>query len=198
MTATAIVSLLAIGTSALAENPAEDTRTTVKVYVVKNVSDHGLNVQWAESIASHIFAEAGVRIKWQLGEPRRREQLMPIIINLSSDTPETLAPGALAYAQVFEGVHIKVFWDRVQNTLNGGSRLHTFLLAHVMAHEIVHILEGVERHSETGLMKAHWTKKEIEEMSIRPLALASEDVQLIHNGLLKPVTQRVVGHIDCG
>ncbi len=157
----------------------------VKVYVLRDISDPTLNIFRAQTIASQIIAGAGVRIKWQLGAPRRSEREGAMIIDLTSDTPKTLAPGALAYSQVFEGVHIKVFWDRVQNTVNGGSRLRTSLLAHVMAHEIVHILEGINRHSETGLMKASWTRTEIEEMSVRSLSLAPEDIRLIHNGLLK-------------
>lgn len=185
MRATAIASLLAIGISAPAESSAEEARAIVKVYVLRTVSDRKLNVPWAESIASHIFAEAGVRIKWQFGEPRRREQHMPIIIELSSNTPETLAPGALASARVYEGIHIGVFCDRIKTTVRGSDRLGTFLLAHVMAHEIAHIIEGIDRHSETGLMKASWTHTEIEGMSVRSLSLAPEDVQLIHKGLFK-------------
>jgi hypothetical protein len=198
MRGAAIAGLLAIGTSALAENSAEDVKTTVKIYVLRNVSDRKLNVSWAQNTASQIFAEAGVRVKWQLGEPRRGEPYLPIIINLTSDTPKTLAPGALACAQVYEGVHIKVFWDRVQNTVRGANPAATFLLAHVMAHEIAHVLERVNRHSETGLMKASWTQTEIEQMSVRPLLLAPEDVQLIHIGLLNRVPQQAAAHIDCG
>lgn len=181
MRAAAIVSLFAIGISASAQHSVEGRTATVKVYVIRNVDDRNLNIFWAQQIASHIFAEAGIHIKWQFGEPKRREQHMPIIVDLSSDTPDTLAPGSLAYAQVFEGVHIRVFWDRVQNTVSGASPLNTFLLAHVMAHEIAHMIEGMDRHSETGLMKARWSKKEIEEMCFRPLSLAPEDVELIHN-----------------
>ena len=183
--ATAIASLLAIGTSALAESSTQQTRTTVKVNVLGNISDHGLNVLWAESIASKILAEAGVRIRWQLGEPKRGEQQVPIIIDLSSKTPETLAPGTLAYAQVYEGVHIRVFWDSVQSQVRGTNGLGAFLLGHVMAHEITHILQGINRHSQTGLMKARWTETEIQQMSVRPLSLAPEDVQFIHAGLPK-------------
>lgn len=185
MAAIAIVSLLAIGISAPAKSPAEEASATVKVYVLRNISDGRLNISWAENIASHIFAGAGVRIRWQLGEPKRREQHAAIIIDLSSSTPETLAPGALAFAQVYEGIHINVFCDRIKNTANGSDRLGTFLLAHIMAHEIVHILEGIDRHSATGLMKPSWTQMEIEGMSVHPLSLAPEDVRLIHNGLLK-------------
>lgn len=178
------MTLLAIGTSAQAER-SPDAKTTVKVYVVKNVDDANLNISWAQSIASRIFAEAGVRIKWQFGDPGRREQQMPIMMDLSSNTPAALAPGALAWAQVYEGVHIRVFCDRIKNTVHGSDRLGTFLLAHVMAHEIAHILERVDRHSETGLMKPSWSRTEIEEMSVKSLSLAPEDVRLIHRSLLK-------------
>lgn len=198
MRAAVPVVLLAIGTSALAQNSAEDAMTTVKVYLLRNVSDRRLNVSWAQNIAARMFAEAGVRIRWQVGEPRRGEQYMPIIVDLTENTPKPLVPGALACAQVYEGIHIRVFWDRVQNTVGGATPLATFLLAHVMAHEIVHILEGIDRHSQTGLMKPSWTQMEIEGMSVHPLSLAPEDVQLIHRGLLKRVTQQVAGHIDCG
>lgn len=198
MRATAIASLLAIGISAPAESSAEEASATVKIYLLRNVDDRKINVSWAQGIASQIFAEAGVHIKWQLGEPRRGEQYMPIIINLTENTPKTLVPGALACSQVYEGVHIRVFWDRVQNTVRGADPLGAFLLAHVMAHEIAHVLERIKRHSETGLMKASWTQKEIEGMSVHPLSLAPEDVQLIHQGLLQRVTQQVAGHIDCG
>jgi hypothetical protein len=123
---------------------------------------------------------------------------MPIVINITADTPKTLAPGALACAQVFEGVHIRIFWDRVRNTVRDANPLGTFLLAHVMAHEIAHILEGINRHSESGLMKASWKQGEIEQMTVHPLSLAPEDVRLIRMGLLKRATRQVDGHVTCG
>ena len=180
-----MITLFAVGTLALAHDSDENAAVPVTVYVLRNVTDGNLNVSRAQNIASHILAEAGVRIKWQFGQPRRREQQKPIIIDFSSNTAETLVPGALAWARVYEGVHIRVFCDRIRNTVHGSDRLGTFLLAHVMAHEIAHILERVDRHSETGLMKPSWTQMEIEGMSVKSLSLAPEDVRLIHNGLFK-------------
>ena len=69
----AIVCLIAIGTSALAERPAEEARTTVNVYVFENVNDPGLDLGWAKSVTSQIFAESCVRIKWRLGQLRRSQ-----------------------------------------------------------------------------------------------------------------------------
>ena len=59
----------------------------------------------------------------------------------------------------------------------------SIVLAHVLAHEITHILEDIPRHSESGVMKAWWTIADCDEMRRRPLAFASEDIELIHLGL---------------
>ena len=57
------------------------------------------------------------------------------------------------------------------------------VLAHVMAHEITHVLEGIGRHSQTGVMRAHWRGGDYREMRSKPLPFAPEDVCLIHEGL---------------
>jgi hypothetical protein len=59
-------------------------------------------------------------------------------------------------------------------------------MAHVLVHEITHMLEGTCRHSATGIMKAHWDYRDYCEMRGRPLLLAQEDVDLIYNGLKAP------------
>ena len=35
------------------------------------------------------------------------------------------------------------------------------LLAHVLVHEITHVLEGVDRHTGQGVMKARWTEDDL-------------------------------------
>jgi hypothetical protein len=58
------------------------------------------------------------------------------------------------------------------------------LLAHVMTHEITHVLEGINRHSETGMMKGQWTETDYRAMAAG-LRFAPVDVALIHDGLAK-------------
>jgi hypothetical protein len=53
------------------------------------------------------------------------------------------------------------------------------LLGHVLAHEIVHVLQGIKRHSDQGLMKARWTREEILQMEKQPLKLTAEDIRII-------------------
>jgi hypothetical protein len=83
----------------------------------------------------------------------------------------------LAYALPYQGTYIEVFYDRVRGTVDEETRPH--LLAHVLAHEITHILQGVARHSETGVMKAHWTSDDYRWMCSHHLEFAPEDVELI-------------------
>lgn len=57
------------------------------------------------------------------------------------------------------------------------------VLAHVLAHEITHVLEVTDRHSKEGVMKAHWTGRDFRNMAWRGLPFAAEDVELIHLGI---------------
>ena len=88
-------------------------------------------------------------------------------------------PGAMAYALPYEGTHIVVFYDRVTKKPGNVS----ILLGHVIAHEVTHILQGVARHSESGVMKANWTGADYQQMSREPLQFTDHDVLLIHRGL---------------
>jgi hypothetical protein len=130
-----------------------------------------------------MFAKAGVHIQWRTDRPKLDQPNPPIVLDITSHTPGTLKPGALAYALVYEGVHIKVFWDRVQESANCNPGLTHKLLAHVMVHEITHVLQRINGHSENGIMKAHWTQSDILQMRLKPLPFESDDIRWIHYGL---------------
>jgi hypothetical protein len=131
-----------------------------------------------KAVASDIFAGIGVKILWH---SLRNCPAETILISLSNDTPASLFPGALAYALPYEGTHVVVFYDRVESKSKPGST--SCLLGHVIAHEVTHILQGVARHSESGLMKAQWTGADYLQMTWEPLQFTDDDVMLIHNGL---------------
>jgi hypothetical protein len=137
----------------------------------------------AQALANEIFAGVGVKIDWRRGQPScsRSPIEKPIVVQLINDTPSGLKPGALAFARPYEGVHIDVFYDRVRAATE--PELTPNVLAHVLVHEITHILQGTCRHSETGVMKARWTHTDYMEMGQKPLSFTEEDVQLIKNGL---------------
>ncbi|HZQ55367.1 MAG TPA: hypothetical protein VFB14_24430 [Bryobacteraceae bacterium] len=132
----------------------------------------------ARTIASEIFAKIGVTVVWN--DPHDCPATA-IFISISQKTPATLKPGALAYALPYEGVHIRVFYDRIAQS----SPLDNVpvVLGYVLVHEMTHILEGISRHSESGVMKAHWDKTDFFAMRRNSLRFAEEDIRLIFVGL---------------
>ena len=78
------------------------------------------------------------------------------------------------------GFHIRVFYDRIEIK---GERLAPRLLAHVLTHEITHVLQGLHRHSREGIMKARWTYSDYVAMQKRQLVLTSLDIELLHTGI---------------
>ena len=105
-----------------------------------------------------------------------------IAIRLTLDTPNEFKTSVCGFADPSEGVHITVLYQNLAWSLSKPN-FAPVLLAHVLVHEITHILEGVPRHSETGVMKAYWTLDDYYYMQKNTLPFASEDIELIHRGL---------------
>ena len=139
-------------------------------------ADYG--VKSAQAMAAEMFAAIGVTIDWREGLAGCPAQ--GILISLIPETPPGLKPGAFAYATPYEN-HIRVFYDRVAE--HRPKLLVPHLLAHVLVHEITHVLQPNPRHSTQGLMKARWTKEDINSMMWGHLPFTSEDVNLIYLGL---------------
>ena len=105
-----------------------------------------------------------------------------IHVSLSRNTPATFQPGALAYALPFEGAHIRIFLDRCEKY---NQSLVPHLLGYVIAHEITHIIQGTDHHSENGVMKAHWDGVDFNRIQWDELRFDECDVSLIRLGVGK-------------
>lgn len=106
----------------------------------------------------------------------------PIEIKVTSDTPREKPPGVLAYAEISADSAGRIFLlaGRVKSAVGAWADPST-LLAHVLVHEITHVLQGVSRHSETGVMKALWTADDCMAMGSKRLEFAPVDVSLIRD-----------------
>jgi hypothetical protein len=128
-----------------------------------------------------MYEEIGVRIEWHSNGRDCRSASGAIKISLSYDTPAHQFGKALAYSLPWEGTHIVVFYDRLKHLVEPAQV--SDLLAHVLVHEITHILEGTDVHAASGVMKAVWDSRDYLNMSPKHLAFTNEDVVLIHTGL---------------
>jgi hypothetical protein len=182
----AIIVLLALLRVGKAADGTRTAKLSITVYRIHTSgSDSGLarNLMVAQGVASGMFATAGVRVNWRTGQPKADDPERPILIDVTSNTPETFHTGALAYAYPFEGVHIRILYDRIENVYD--PRATVMILAHVIVHEITHALEGIDRHSKEGVMKSQWTLDDFKKMAYKPLPFDPEDVLLIRRGVAK-------------
>jgi hypothetical protein len=157
--------------------PALERRVTVCM----DTGSDGDVVNAARAKAGKLFQKIGVKIEWHTDGRSCPVASGAIAIRLSDRTPKDRTQGALAYAMPFEGIHIVVFYDRVRERAELAQL--PCLLAYVLAHEIAHMLQGTERHSENGIMKARWGRLEYLEMQRGFLVFVKDDVESIYSGL---------------
>jgi hypothetical protein len=142
-----------------------------------------LVVERAKIIADQILATAGVRMNWRgnLAPCMGGEPVKAIQADLSWNTPPNLLPGALGYAQPFGDAYVRVFCDRIHQNVE--IEREPYLLGHVLAHEITHVLQGTNFHAPSGVMKAVWDFHECRRMTLHPLTFTATDILLIRQGL---------------
>ena len=174
----AITLLAAMGAVAAlaAQNPDANAERHVTVCMEGNAD---FTTVRARSIASQMFERIGVTIDWRIG--LRGCPSQGVMVTLGLGTPAGFKREALAYALPYEGTHVRVFYDRIRQTYNQATA--RVVLAHVLVHEITHILQGVPRHSDHGIMKARWDAEDYLQMMHKPLEFANEDIDLIYRGI---------------
>jgi hypothetical protein len=173
-----------VGMSTQAARAQGTAEEKVRVYLVNDANIPSPVLSRARTLAAEMFSGVGFRIEWRAGQ-RSESQLLrerAIAVRLTLDTPAEFKTSVGAFATPSEGVHITVLYEHLAWSM-AKPGLAPPLLAHVLVHEITHILEGVARHSATGIMKANWTSADYYEMQTKTLSFASEDVELIHRGL---------------
>jgi hypothetical protein len=166
----------------------------VAVYVSNDQKIPVGHLAKAESIADGIFSEAGVRLRWKLGTAQRNTAAQegdcarhPIAIQIDfvSGLPGGLSSKALAQTHPYsqDGLRIDVFADRLGPMFRSRPLQASAQLAHILAHEITHLLQGIGRHSENGLMRARWSQDDYDQMSSDKFGFEPIDVTLIRTGM---------------
>ena len=148
---------------------------------VHNGNTESAAISLAEGQAQRMLAGAGISTQWTIGQPSHTGQAEVIEAIITDQPDDSFRPGALAYATLGleSGVRIEIFYNRIR--MHGHESEIPAILAHVLVHEITHILEGCNRHSGSGIMKAHWDANDWRSLRRSPLPFADEDLQRIHS-----------------
>ena len=172
--------ILALATSALADGKTPALAVgQVTVYVENDKAVEIIALQRAKYLARKMFANIGVSVNWDAGKPAPRETTVTTV-RLVTCVPVQLKPGVLGYSVISPDSAAEVFVlvPRIRKAVD--PELLPTLLAHLMVHELTHVMQKVGRHSETGLMKERWTTDDYTAMARKPLAFTPIDVNMIH------------------
>ena len=167
-------------------NVSATEKTAVDVYLNgRDASEQLLGP--AKVLVSAIYDRIGVRLVWHTGQlPARRDNSRPAFAIRTAQHPlDSATSEALASARIVgsSGAQIVVYQDRLERLLAGRRSIANVAAAYVLAHELAHVMQGVARHSEAGIMKAHWGEDDYREMVYHKLVFTAGDVELIHLGL---------------
>ena len=153
---------------------------------------NGLQMARSVSRARAMFAAIGIRMEWAHRETWRHAELIkcdasrgvPIRVRLvgyvRGGKPDVMGV-ANPYA-VGEKI-IVIRYDLVEAAESAPIR--EALMAHVLVHEITHVLQGIAHHDQTGIMEKHWSPSEIAEMPKIAMSFTPAGVELIQMGLKK-------------
>jgi hypothetical protein len=142
----------------------EHPQVTVVVY-----NDAGIPagvIESAKKTAERIYRDAGVAIMWRdhRAPATGATELFVRIVRRSLNLPGEDF-GIAFVGDDGEGVQADIFYSSIEQLTNNTSASAAQVMGHVMAHELGHLLLGMNSHSSFGIMQAHWTEQQLRLMS---------------------------------
>jgi hypothetical protein len=184
-----------------ADEPADDNLpVTIQIHDYWHVSIDTLTR--ARTIVTAMYEQIGVRTEWtgvvtqserHPGSPDRASnsrlpiaQVTIIILTPKMATRGHVEDGALGFAAVANegmGRIAYAIYDRVRDTAAKSAMNEGDLLGFVMAHEIAHLLLPPASHSGTGLMRGHWTVRDLQQTDVLKLGFSPQQASSIRSML---------------
>jgi hypothetical protein len=141
----------------------------------------------ARAAADAILKDAGLQVVWRDCSAGCPDVLGPgeLVVRIVA-APEASVAGSLGCAVVDlhqgTGALATVYADRL-NVLASRTGVDAgALLGRAIAHEVGHLLLGTARHSPTGLMRAHWSDRELQRDARSDWTFSQEDLVRIAGG----------------
>jgi len=193
---TAITILMAAVNATASSRESADF--TLHVYVTFEAPIDVSLVLLAQDRASKLLAPTSVRLIWHNtpfgGSNSANALAMTFMVTApaSHRTPKNEHALAAAWPYASGRQQILVFNDRVASFIAPYGRRSGLVVGHILAHEIGHLLEGIVRHSDSGLMRAKWTPDDLQTITREGLGLAPFDQELIRANLIRREANTVI------
>ena len=173
---------------------------SVEIYVYNQARVSAGILSQAEKEATRIFRISGFRTRWVdcstaevIGtECNGLPQAGDVVLQIVHETRKLKGDvfGAAFLGQDGTGQYTNVFYDRV-NELNRDCKVPLAdLLGHVMAHEVGHLLLGLNSHSMSGIMRGYWDSEELKAIECGRLLFSAGQSKLMRGRLAAIIAGR--------
>jgi len=178
-----------------AQSPAQNLTIALRVYDYAGVAP--AEYARAQEEASRVLRGAGLVTVWSdcpvpatkpqsnqtcRHTPGAPELVLRILPRLMAEGLG-LEKGTLGFAQQSTddapAYVANVFYHRVEPLADELACSRAVILGHAVAHEIGHLLLGANRHSASGIMRAHWSEKELHCASAGSLTFLPQQAELL-------------------
>ena len=181
--------LLAVITAGTVEAVEE---MQVDVYTLQN--DWSRPSALAKTRVTGIFETIAIRVVWHPGTwpTLPGSGRMEIGIRMVERAPAGVPAVVMASAHPFgaSGRTIVLYQDRIEHLLKSVPAAANMLLAYVFAHELAHVMQGLDRHAESGIMSAFWSPSDTADICANRLSFSPADVHLIRDGVAARLASR--------
>jgi hypothetical protein len=124
---------------------------------------------------ARIFSDAGLGVQWTETGPRFTVQIVPIALGYRSQSSPVMGVALRSP----NPATARIFFKEVKDFARTWDVDISTLLAHVVAHEIGHLLLPYVPHSATGLMKAEWDRALVREAAAGSLTFTDAQIKRI-------------------
>jgi hypothetical protein len=185
---------LPLATCFAAPRVAEPVQLTVSVHNDAKVPAGAMAS--AEVTASRIFRQAGLAVKWVVcGRSLDTAPESASCIEAAYPThlhvrivsrPRNLTNSTFGVSYLAAdgtGCYSDIFFARIANLHSSSGQEIGPILGHVMAHEIAHLILGMNAHSPFGIMRAQWQREELLKGSKGELLFTQQQSQVMRQRL---------------
>jgi hypothetical protein len=168
-----------------ADAAATSGATGVDVYIWNETAVPFQTVVQGKAMAARIFAQIGITVRFHWGDPPQARGPNVIAVRMGP-APANATDNSLGSA-LLQSRLITLYLDRIRDVQAHMPNVGPALFGHLLAHEIGHVLQGVPRHSEVGILKPSWSGGDYARMCAGALAFTLEDIERMRLGpVLKP------------
>jgi len=191
--------------SLLEDKTGPSLRLNVRVFNYAQVTPEIWSL--AQEVAARILYRTGIETHWLkcslssegklipevCEQPAEPSDLVLRLVPVSAATRAQFGDGTLGIAaQPEKGTPgtASVFYSRAVQLARGGAASVSVILGHAAAHEIGHLLLGSNSHSPLGLMRARWSRQDLQNATVGSLHLTPEQAEAVRARVLSRRTNQ--------